>query len=836
MVGETTTKHKPVHNLPSRNHFFTGREDVLTKLSELIKSNKALAINQAIAGLGGMGKTQTAIEFCHRHIADYEAILWVKSENETDINNSYLELANLLELVDSNNANAQALKIDQIVNLVRNWLTANSNWLMVLDNLEDPNLMKHYLPTNHQGHILITTQAHNLGYFAKTINLEKMDSPTGAFFLLKRCGLLQENDSLDKAGQVHINLAKQIVKEMDGLPLALDQAGAYIQNTQSTNLALDRYLRLYKDAKQAVKLRDKRGKFTSDHISVTATFSLAFDKVKKKSSVAANLLKACSFLSADFIPEEIFTKTGESLGDELSILVNDDADWDEVIEVLLGYSLIKRDVNNESLSIHRLVQAVIQDLMDYKSKQNWVKRLIKSLQNLSSGNAQDPQHWPQYQRLFPSIYSILSLSKLNKYASFEFMEAARLFNQVGLYCQTQGFFNESLEIFFILLNIITKLEGESSVCMANTLHNIAWAYDSLGNYPVSLKYLYKALYIKKSILEEDDLSVANTLNSIAGNHTMQGNHVEALELYQEVLSIRRKKLNINHPEVASCLESIASVYNEQGKYAEALTLYKEALSTYETDFDKEHFNPLRGADTLNNIAAVYYNQGDNKKALYFFQEAFDIRERLLSGNHFSIAQSLYNIGEIYRKEGKFKEALENFQQALSINKKVFGNEHHTTAQTLNSIATIYSQQNKNEAALEYYHQALSIYKQTFPSTHLDIAGTLMNIATTYDEQKNYQQAELLYLEALNIFRLGKHHLYTGQVLHNLGHLYQVSNKELEAVNCFTEALTIYDELFAKHPEYIRNLLSLYSDLLLKLNRNNEAQPLLDRITLLNLSD
>ncbi|KAF0249496.1 MAG: ATP/GTP binding protein [bacterium] len=105
-------------NVPERNRFFTGREDVLTKLSELIKSNKEVAINQAIAGLGGMGKTQTAIEFCYKHINDYQTILWVRSENEADFNNSYLELANLLKLVEV--GNPQALKIDQIVTLQRN--------------------------------------------------------------------------------------------------------------------------------------------------------------------------------------------------------------------------------------------------------------------------------------------------------------------------------------------------------------------------------------------------------------------------------------------------------------------------------------------------------------------------------------------------------------------------------------------------------------------------------------------------------------------------------------------------------------------------------------------
>ena len=90
-TANTLTKTKTIHNLPERNHYFTGREDILNKLSELMKSNKTLAINQAIAGLGGMGKTQTAIEFCHRHINDYQYILWVKSENQADFNNSYLK-------------------------------------------------------------------------------------------------------------------------------------------------------------------------------------------------------------------------------------------------------------------------------------------------------------------------------------------------------------------------------------------------------------------------------------------------------------------------------------------------------------------------------------------------------------------------------------------------------------------------------------------------------------------------------------------------------------------------------------------------------------------------
>src|SRR5439155_9377292 len=116
----------------------------------------------------------------------------------------------------------------------------------------------------------------------------------------RRANVIDNNAALTAAQESDRKRAEQIANEVGGLPLALDQAGAFIEETPST---LDEYLRFYQT--EGARLRKQRGEVATDHASVTVTFSLAFNRLEKKNPSAADLLRACVFLAPDAIPEEI---------------------------------------------------------------------------------------------------------------------------------------------------------------------------------------------------------------------------------------------------------------------------------------------------------------------------------------------------------------------------------------------------------------------------------------------------------------------------------------------------------------------------------------------------
>src|SRR5258706_8622871 len=176
-----------IQNLPfPRNPFFTGRETYLQMLDQRIKENGGVALTQpiSISGLGGIGKTQLALEYAHRcYPSVYRTILWVNAADKATLEAGYLSLADLLQLPEKNER-----EVDRIVRAVKTWLERHTNWLLILDSADDLQLIRSYLPTKPRGHMLLTTRSQIVGNIAARIEVEAMESEEGLLFLLKRSG------------------------------------------------------------------------------------------------------------------------------------------------------------------------------------------------------------------------------------------------------------------------------------------------------------------------------------------------------------------------------------------------------------------------------------------------------------------------------------------------------------------------------------------------------------------------------------------------------------------------------------------------------------------------
>ena len=202
--------------VPKPNPYFTGREDILEKLHNSLNSDKAATL--AISGLGGIGKSQTAVEYAYIYRNEYNAVLWVEADSREAIISSYATLAEVLDLPEK-----YRKEQNFIVSAVLRWLEDNSRWLLVFDNADEPRLLEDYIPKDHKGHILLTSRAQlfdKLG-ISKQVQLEKMPPDEAKEFLLKRTGR-------SNLHQMENEAILKIAKELDYLPLALEQASAYI--------------------------------------------------------------------------------------------------------------------------------------------------------------------------------------------------------------------------------------------------------------------------------------------------------------------------------------------------------------------------------------------------------------------------------------------------------------------------------------------------------------------------------------------------------------------------------------------------------------------------------
>jgi len=270
-----------------RNPFFLGREEVLARLRRQLQAAQMMALSQpqAICGLGGVGKTQVALEYAYRYGRDYQAVLWTRAASRDTLVTAYLEIASVVHLPERDEQDQSV-----VIAAVKAWLSQHANWLLILDNADDLTLLSEFLPSPLSGHLLLTTRAQALGGLAGRIELETLDLDSAPLLLLRRGGLLALDASLAQAEPADWQTAVQLAQELGGLPLALDQAGAYLEETRC---GLQHYLELYRSHR--ADLLHHRGGVTLDHPdSVATTWSLSFAQIEQRSARAADLLRLCA--------------------------------------------------------------------------------------------------------------------------------------------------------------------------------------------------------------------------------------------------------------------------------------------------------------------------------------------------------------------------------------------------------------------------------------------------------------------------------------------------------------------------------------------------------------
>ncbi|MEA5449640.1 tetratricopeptide repeat protein [Leptolyngbya sp. CCNP1308] len=464
---------EPAQPLPyPRNPFFTGREDQLEAIHTALTSRG----RAALSGLGGIGKTQTALEYVYRHQREYEQVFWVRAEQETELISGYVALAKALEIPGHQQEDQQAN-----VALMKQWLAAHDGWLLVLDNADDLRQLRPYLSTTN-GHILLTTRAQALGDLAEKVEVTRMDADEGALLLLRRGQVIADDAAMADASDPDQALAHALTTEMDGLPLALDQAGAYIEEQV---LSLNEYLELFRTEK--AELLQERGQLDPDHPSVTVTFTLAFEKVAATSATSADLVRACAFLAPDAIPEEIFREGATAFGEPLNTLAESKLALTKAIAEVARFSLISRNPQAKTLTIHRLVQEVLRAAMDDNSQRQWAEQIVNAVTEVFP-NAEF-ENWVQCDRLIAQAQATIHL--IADYG-FSSETVALLLNRTAYYYDSQGRYGEAEPLYLEALAMRKHLLGEAHPTVASSLFDFGTLRYNQGHYSEALALLMQA--------------------------------------------------------------------------------------------------------------------------------------------------------------------------------------------------------------------------------------------------------------------------------------------------------------------------------------------------------
>lgn len=785
----------PIWSLPSRrNPFFTGRSEILQTLHTAFNAGEnGPGQALAICGLGGVGKTQTAIEYAYRYREAYQLVFWIRAETSELLIADFTSLAAALALPEKNDQNQS-----HIVAAVKRWLSRHQNWLLILDNVDDLGVVSEFLPETISGHLLLTTRTQSTGQIAQQIRLEKLSQQEGILLLLRRAKLLSGTVLPDDLPYDRWLVARDVALTMDGLPLALDQAAAYIEET---GCGLRGYLERYQQRRLTL-LRRRGGSLPEHPESVVATWSLSFEKIERRCPAAAELLYLCAFLHPDALAEQILTTGARELTPDLHLLATDPFELDEAIGVLTTFSLLRRDPDHHTLSLHRLLQIVLREQMSEQTRQLWAERAVQVVDRAFPDVRFTT--WQECQLCLPHA---LACAELIDQLGLQLAEGVTLLNKAGSYLRERAQYAEAERLLGRALQLCEQTMPADSPLLAESLNHLGVLAQDQGKYTQSEALLQRALAIYQQIWGSEHLAVAQCLKNQAENCRVQARLAEMETLAQQALAIRERALGPNHPDVAQSLTQLAALYHGQGTYDRAEALYKRALAICQQAWGPDHIDV---AANLNNLASLYDSLGRYAEAEPLYQQALAFCEKQLGDQHIYTAISLYNLAETYRAQGDYPRAQHLHQRALAIREQTLGPHHPHVGKSLNLLAEISLTEQHLAPAETLATRALEIWEQALGENHHYIAIGLDTLARVRRAQHRLTEAETLARRAVRIFqRLWGDDSHVASSLNTLAEICSDQQAQSQAEKFLLQALEIQERLLGPtHPHTARSLHNL----------------------------
>jgi tetratricopeptide (TPR) repeat protein len=590
-------------NLPRRPaRIFVGRTGALDQLSGALAADASAVITQAIYGLGGVGKTELALHYADAHRAAYPFIWWVTAEGQAQLQAGLAGLAaRLCREIALAGTTADAAE------WALGWLQAHDRWLLILDNVSDPDDVEPLLGQLTGGHILVTTRR-DTGWdqIADPIRLDVLDPGPAAELLTGRTGRRDDTDR---------QAAASIAAELGYLPLALDQAAAYITQTRITMADYLQRLRQHPAAMYAA------AGIRPSQRTIARLWDITIDAIQALNPAAITLLHILACYAPDGIPRAILG--GEDDADMLAV--------DEALGMLASYCMIT--LTPEAVSLHRLVQAVIlarQPPADAGSAFGGQSPLTTATDWLNNAIPAEPDTnvagWPLLRTLIPHGQNLATHFP----AGTQPGTLGRIQNELAIFHSSQGQHGQALALRQSALEISEAALGPDHAETAAALANLAVTYWRLGRHAEALPLQQRALQITETALGPDHHSTAIRLGNLAATYGELGQADKALPLQQRALQITEAALGPHHPDTALRLGNLAVTYSELGQADKALPLHQRALQITEAALGPDH---PRTAIRLGNLAATYRELGQADKALPLHQRALQITEAARGPDH-----------------------------------------------------------------------------------------------------------------------------------------------------------------------------------------------------------
>lgn len=648
-----------VHNLglnifDMHKSIFVGRKAEFQKMETILQPQSgSLGSNRKVlvlGGIGGIGKTQLAINYAKQHYNSYSCILWLKATTEATLKNSLLAVANRILPPET----FSKLDDDQLLFRVSNWLSTpdNTRWLLIFDNHDEPDQYRitQYYPSTAHGSIIITTRQPDRVNGEK-VKVQSMDKEEESLRILAaQSG--RENVTSDPD-------ARQLAERLDGHPLALTTAGAFLN---SSSLSFSEYLQWYESKWKTID----SVKELADNPSRTlyTTWNLSFMWIQQENVQAANLLRFLAYLDHQDIWYELLQGgQGRDQPAWFIELASSEFVFEGAMQTLAQYSLVESHRETHSYSLHMLVHDwILNDLNhDIDPNQYWLAfDCVAS--HVSSGDW-DNLSALRNRRITPHAVRLVG-------EQFQKVGSQQLWLQNRL---------SETDVIAQLLNQQVQYEAAEQMYM-------------------------RVLIGKEMALGREHTSTLSTVNNLGLLYYDQGKLAEAEYMYIRVLAGYEKALGHSHPSTLNTVSQLGNLYRAQGKLNEAEEMNIRALTGIKNTLGPNHISTL---DTINNLGLLYADQGKFIEAEHMYFRALAGYQKALGRDYPSTFNTINNLGLLYRHQGKLDKAEHMFLRALAGKEKGLGAKHPSTFIIVNNLVDLYRDQGRLDDANKIFEQALA---------------------------------------------------------------------------------------------------------------------------------
>ena len=802
---------------------FADRVDELARLHELLTGEQAAPV--VLYGLGGVGKSQLAVEYAHAR-SDELPVVWTARADDLSV------LAADLAALGVATGAADAAEPDIEVQLVatRGWLASHQGWLVIIDNVDDPAVMPtvhRLLPGGRLGQVIITSRISAWPGRFHRLEVTALDIDPAARLLLRSTADADEQAAQSLAG------------DLGGLPLALQQAASYCQQNGKT---LAGYLTLFRDTKRQARL------LAAGHDgdeTVATTWAVSIGQVRHSNPAAAAMLDVLAYLAPDAIPRNLLTTIeqnpngpdggpgdtglpgGEApsppaddngaTADPLAPLKDlDDLGLDQALGMLHRYSLIQ--LTPEAIAVHRLVQAVIrashsQETLDAcaAAAASLVGQALPEL---------DHEAWPAYEALLPHALAVGVHAAAT--AGSQAL-AVDLLSLAGLYQRERGLYAGARQTHQLALTITQDAFAEDHQRVIDALGALVVTLLAAGDPSAARPYAEQALRIAEREYGADHPQALLPASNLGGVLYQLGKPAEARPYLEQALRIAEREFGADHPQALLPANNLGEVLRQLGKPAEARPYAEQALRIAEREYGADHPQTLPPA---NNLGGVLYQLGKPAEARPYLEQALRIAEREYGADHPQALLPANNLGGVLLQLGKPAEARPYAEQALRIAEREYGADHPQALMPANNLGNVLYQLGKPAEARPYAEQALRIAEREFGADHPQALLPANNLGEVLRQLGKPAEARPYAEQALRIAEreYGADHPQALMPANNLGNVLYQLGKPAEARPYAEQALRIAEREFgADHPQALMPANNL-GNVLYQLGKPAEARP------------